>query len=69
MFLLESLIDCPFGGENGPCTIIRNASLRRESFSVERPFPAERVGGLNYCVFYILMSHEAPFKSFLAAAR
>jgi hypothetical protein len=64
MFLLESLIDCLFGGENGPCTIIRNTSFRREPFSVKRPFPTERVGGLNYCVFDILISHQAPFKSF-----
>ena len=68
VFLLESLIDCLFGGENGPCTIIRNASFRRESLSVKRPFPAERVGGLNYGVFDILISHQAPFEPLLAAA-
>jgi hypothetical protein len=64
MLLLESLIDCLFGGENGPCTIIRNTSFRREPFSVKRPFPTEGVGGLNYCVFDISISHQAPFKSF-----
>lgn len=64
MLLLESLIDCLFGGENGPGTIIRNTSFRREPFSVKRPLPTEGVGGLNYCVFDILISHQAPFKSF-----
>jgi hypothetical protein len=66
-FLSERSVDCAFGGENCLYTIIRNASFRRAAFSLKRPFPAERIGCLDYCVFYTLILHVAAFMSFRRA--
>jgi hypothetical protein len=56
--LLEIPVDCQFGGANGLYPLISNPSFRHASFSLKRPFPAGRVGGLDYGVLNALMFHE-----------